>query len=850
MYLGRETPGACSAPSHHMHVQGLTTSSGPEMRLYYYSSYMAILDRPAQTPPVYIHDPGLKVFVKAGVVALAAFTSSAAAAAVVAPTEYKVSDVYQGQTFFDQFNFHDDVDPTHGFVDYKGQAAAKSQGLISVNALGQAYLGVDSKTVLTNLNQRGRASVRVESKKLYNGGLFIADIAHMPSSVCGVWPAFWTSGQQNWPNDGEIDIIENINEAQQNAVTLHTGTTDCTISKAAQGGSLVTSHCSNYFADHVTQWENQGCSVDSTDSKNNYGDSFNSVGGGIYALEWTGTTIKVWNFPRASADGIDALSAHPDPTKWRKATITTVGGSCDVKKLFKNHNLIIDTTFCGDYAGQDVFWKATTCYKSNPTKYASCASYVAANPSKYKDAYWLINGVKVYQVGPKSVVSSTSTKATSTKAPTSTKASTTAPTSTKASTTTASTKVPTSTKATSTEVPTSTKATSTSETSDVVPTPPVSTLSSTTDEVIPTTTDEVVPTTTDEVIPTTTDEVIPTTTDEVVPTTTDEVVPTTTDEVVPTTTDEVVPTTTDEVSTDEVVPTTTDEVVPTTTDEVVPTTTDEVVPTTTDEVVPTTTDEVVPTTTDEVVPTTTDVVPTPPVSTLPSTTDDVVPTPPVSTLSSKTYGNFSVTAPTSYPTLTSTVITTSVYTVTSCAPTVTNCPIGHVTTDIITSLTTWCPGNPTYTPVPTTTPVSDEYTTSTVYATNIVTVTKCPQTVTDCPASSTVVVTSVYPVSTTVCPVVPLPTDSGLPSVIPPYGNNNGTVPAGPTGPAGPGGPANPTKSSGPVPVQPSKPVTPVQPSKPVTPVQPSSPVFGSSGDRIGASVSLLMGVVAVALLL
>lgn len=44
------------------------------------------------------------VFVKAGVVALAAFTSSAA---VVAPTEYKVSDVYQGQTFFDQFNFHD-----------------------------------------------------------------------------------------------------------------------------------------------------------------------------------------------------------------------------------------------------------------------------------------------------------------------------------------------------------------------------------------------------------------------------------------------------------------------------------------------------------------------------------------------------------------------------------------------------------------------------------------------------------------------------------------------------------------------------------------------------------------------
>lgn len=154
-------------------------------------------------------------------------------------------------------------------------------------------MGVDSTTVYTDLSKRGRASVRVESKKLYNGGLFIADIAHMPSSVCGVWPAFWTSGQQNWPNDGEIDIIENISEAKQNAVTLHTGTTDCTLSKAAQGGSLVTSHCSNYYADHVTQWENQGCSVDSTDSANNYGDGFNSVGGGIYALV---STVRRW-FP-------------------------------------------------------------------------------------------------------------------------------------------------------------------------------------------------------------------------------------------------------------------------------------------------------------------------------------------------------------------------------------------------------------------------------------------------------------------------------------------------------------------------------------------------------------------------
>uniref|UniRef100_A0A8H7KDJ4 Peptidase A1 domain-containing protein n=1 Tax=Bionectria ochroleuca TaxID=29856 RepID=A0A8H7KDJ4_BIOOC len=40
---------------------------------------------------------------------------------------------------------------------------------------------------------------------------------------------------------------------------------------------------------------------------------------------------------------------------------------------------------------------------------------------------------------------------------------------------------------------------------------------------------------------------------------------------------------------------------------------------------------------------------------------------------------------------TSTFTTTQTYTVTSCAPTVTNCPLGHVTTATITSTVYWCP---------------------------------------------------------------------------------------------------------------------------------------------------------------
>ncbi|KFY66785.1 hypothetical protein V497_00732 [Pseudogymnoascus sp. VKM F-4516 (FW-969)] len=108
------------------------------------------------------------------------------------------------------------------------------------------------------------------------------------------------------------------------------------------------------------------------------------------------------------------------------------------------------------------------------------------------------------------------------------------------------------------------------------------------------------------------------------------------------------------------------------------------------------------------------------------------------------------------PTLTSTILRTTVYTVTSCAPTVTNCPLGHVTTDTITDYTTWCPGKPTITAVPTTTggaKPTKPGKASTVYTTIIYTVTACPATVTDCPAGekTTQVVTTTKALYTTIC---------------------------------------------------------------------------------------------------
>ncbi|KAI2617100.1 glycoside hydrolase superfamily [Hypoxylon sp. NC1633] len=106
---------------------------------------------------------------------------------------------------------------------------------------------------------------------------------------------------------------------------------------------------------------------------------------------------------------------------------------------------------------------------------------------------------------------------------------------------------------------------------------------------------------------------------------------------------------------------------------------------------------------------------------------------------------------------TSTVMTTSVYTVTSCAPTVTNCPSkGAVVTETIPLYTTVCPV--TATQKPTTTSVS--LTTSTIYSTRVSTITKCPASVTNCPVGS--VTTETIAVSTTVCPVTEAQTTTSV----------------------------------------------------------------------------------------
>ncbi|KAF2460070.1 concanavalin A-like lectin/glucanase domain-containing protein [Lineolata rhizophorae] len=292
---------------------------------------------------------------------------------------FVLSDDYNPSNFFDKFNFYTGQDPTHGFVDYIDQSSAHDGGLIDASS-GQIYMGVDH----VNMAPNGRQSVRLESKTRYNSGLIILDLAHMPGGICGTWPAFWTVGD-NWPNNGEIDIIEGVHDQSANKMTLHTGP-GCAISaNGGFSGSVGTTNCD---VNAAGQGANEGCQISDSNS-NTYGSGFNSNNGGVYATLWDSDAISMYFFPRGAIPG-DISSGDPDPSSWGSPK-AKFSGFCDISRTFRDHRIIFDTTFCGDWAGAT--WGNTAC----AARAGTCNDFVRDNPAAFQDAYWSINSLKVYQ---------------------------------------------------------------------------------------------------------------------------------------------------------------------------------------------------------------------------------------------------------------------------------------------------------------------------------------------------------------------------------------------------------------------------------------------------------------------
>nr|VWO94478.1 Mixed-linked glucanase [Ganoderma boninense] len=291
-----------------------------------------------------------------------------------------LADSHVGRDFLDAFVHQAIKDPTAGRVNYVSQATALSKNLTFTNS-NTLIIRADHTRTLSATGP-GRDSVRMMSKKQYKQHVTIWNVRHMPQG-CGTWPAIWEVGSNPWPQTGEhhafhrrqidwavpsvphvpgslftgeIDIIEGANDRSPNLSTLHTGS-GCTMpAKRKERGTSTGTNCDSNATN------NQSCGVRAK-QKASFGPQFNKVGGGWYAMERTDQHIKVWywlrNDPKVPAD-VRNGAATINTGAWGEPVGFWPGGkNCDLAKHLDPHNLIINLTLCGSWAGNT--FKADGC---------------------------------------------------------------------------------------------------------------------------------------------------------------------------------------------------------------------------------------------------------------------------------------------------------------------------------------------------------------------------------------------------------------------------------------------------------------------------------------------------------
>ncbi|GAB7361342.1 hypothetical protein MBLNU230_g1398t1 [Neophaeotheca triangularis] len=315
---------------------------------------------------------------------------------------------YPGATFFNHFTAFSDADPTNGHVNYTTMPYASSietLALLYNEATGEttAYMGVDHQ----NQAPDGRNSVRISSRQSFKSGMLaVMDLRHVPAGD-GTWPAAWFLGTGGkWPEVGESDWLEWVHQPTGNGMTLHTSpgcsVDNNSVSTSATGdegmvfmGKLEHSDC-NHLDGYV------GCGIWAESDESGLataGAGLNAQGGAVYVHEWTDEGFTTWMFPhdQVPEDLLDA-NASPDPRNWqRKPLARHTGSGCDFEQRFNDMVFILDTTFCGDWAGADAIWEGSGARER--TGAASCEEWVSEHPEAFAEAYWEIAGLRIWSSG-------------------------------------------------------------------------------------------------------------------------------------------------------------------------------------------------------------------------------------------------------------------------------------------------------------------------------------------------------------------------------------------------------------------------------------------------------------------
>ncbi|GMK58304.1 hypothetical protein CspeluHIS016_0503360 [Cutaneotrichosporon spelunceum] len=305
---------------------------------------------------------------------------------LAAAATYPLVDSHKGATFLDGFRTpagaYDNTTSGDVFWAQKGNSS-----VMYLNDAGRYVLKVDN-TSFVPYNEKRFAPSLLTERAYPVGSVFVMDAVHMPYG-CSVWPAFWTQGAA-WPEGGEIDIMEGVNDQTANQIALHSAEDGCYASKDAQmTGQLRLDNCS------VTSNGGSGCTVGDP-NQNSYGAGFAAAGGGVYVAEYATDGIRVWFKSRADVPKEmtgDAKSL--DTSLLGTPTANYPSTTCDIGKYFADQILTITITLCGAWAGTPSVLEATcpqlvgtnTCY----------TTYVINDASEtYKNAYFELNYINIY----------------------------------------------------------------------------------------------------------------------------------------------------------------------------------------------------------------------------------------------------------------------------------------------------------------------------------------------------------------------------------------------------------------------------------------------------------------------
>ncbi|KAF1949778.1 hypothetical protein CC80DRAFT_428416 [Byssothecium circinans] len=302
---------------------------------------------------------------------------------------YNLDRLYDSSDFFDKFNFIDvSCQRFLRNFDLSKLTTPKPTAQSSYLARyinNKVFLGVDNTTVSTT---KKRNSIRLESKNTFDNGLLVADFDHLPAKGCGMWPAFWVLNDHG-EGYSEIDIVEGANLDAANEISLFTSHQPCALKDNHRGTGRVSSTDCVQSEGEMNGEAPQGRVTHAPE--NTFGETFNTKDGGVWALQLENDGIKAWHLAREDVPA-DLRTVTPDPRKWGRPAMDFGPGTCDIAKAWRKLTIVLNITFCGDWAAEES--SCATCKKW--TGVANCEAFVSAHPEAFDYVYFFVNSVKLF----------------------------------------------------------------------------------------------------------------------------------------------------------------------------------------------------------------------------------------------------------------------------------------------------------------------------------------------------------------------------------------------------------------------------------------------------------------------